>query len=240
MSVFAMSDTHLSFANNKPMSIFGDRWKDHETKIRQGWEAADIKDDDYIIIPGDISWALKLEDSYLDFAFLESLKGIKIIGKGNHDLWWSTDRKVMEMFDGQGFKTMKLLKNNCVVTDDYIICGSRGWYIDEKNAPTDSDYNKIVRREVLRLEMSISEGVKNNPDNKEILLFLHFPPVFKDFRCREIIEVIKKYDIKRCYYGHIHSVYDIPSYIEYDGIDFIIISADYLNFKPFKITCDKS
>jgi len=232
MAVFVISDLHLSFGNNKPMDIFGVRWENHEKKIEQGWEISGITDEDVVVIPGDISWALKLEDTHLDFTFLENLKGLKIIGRGNHDLWWTTETKVKKMFWGNDINTVKLLHNNAFETDEYTICGTRGWYYDEKNAPADTDYNKIINREVIRLELSLTQGAKFG---KEILVFMHFPPVFKDYVCAELIEMLKKYGIQRCFFGHIHSVYDIPPVFEYGGIRFELVSADYLNFIPIKI-----
>jgi len=232
MAVFVISDLHLSFGNNKPMDIFGARWENHEKKIEQGWEKVGITDGDIIVIPGDISWALKLEDTNLDFEFLNNLKGIKIIGRGNHDLWWTTETKVKKMFWGNDINTVKLLHNNAFETDEYTICGTRGWYYDEKNAPADTDYNKIINREVIRLELSLTQGAKFG---KDILVFMHFPPVFKDYVCAELIEMLKKYGIQRCFFGHIHSVYDTPPVFFYDGIRFELVSADYLNFIPIKI-----
>lgn len=231
-----MSDTHLAFSVNKPMDIFGDRWVNHGKKIEWGWEDAGITDDDTICMPGDISWAMKLEDAYTDFKFLNDLKGTKIIGRGNHDLWWDTDTKVIRMFEENGFTTLKLLRNNAIETDEYIICGTRGWYMDEKNSPDGADYKKIITRESMRLEMSLTQGdAMRKLSGKEILVFMHFPPVFNDYVCHEFISVLHKYDIKKCYFGHIHSVYSIQRQIMYENISFEIISADYLHFIPLKI-----
>lgn len=236
MSTFVLSDTHLAFSNDKPMSIFGTRWLNHENKIKQGWIEAGITDNDTTIISGDISWAMRLYDSYLDFKFIDELKGTKIIGRGNHDLWWDSDTKVLKMFEEKNLTTLKLLRNNAVDIDEYIICGTRGWYPDEKNAPSDTNYQKLVAREKIRLELSLSQGKKIQADSrKEIIVFFHFPPVFNDYVCAEFIEILHRFDIKRCYYGHIHSVYDIPPRREFEDIVFEITSADYLNFKPIKI-----
>lgn len=236
MALFAISDTHLSFSVNKPMDIFGDRWQNHGKKIAWGWEDAGITDEDTICIPGDISWAMKLEDSYHDFEFLHNLKGTKIIGRGNHDYWWDTDTKVTGMFEENGFNTLKLLRNNAVETDEHIICGTRGWYMDEKNSPVDADFTKISARETIRLEISLSQGAEIREQNgKEIIVFLHFPPIFNDYICYEFVNLLHKYDVKRCYYGHIHSVYSIQRQIIFENIAFEIISADFLHFIPLKI-----
>lgn len=236
MALFAISDPHLSFAVNKPMDIFGDRWVNHCKKIEWGWEDAGITEDDTICIPGDISWAMRLEEAYPDFKFLNKLKGTKIIGRGNHDLWWDTDTKVLRMFEESGFTTLKLLRNNALETDEHILCGTRGWYMDEKNSPSDADFDKIVAREAIRLEMSLSQGAEMSKySGKEMIVFMHFPPVFNDYVCYEFIELLHRYDIARCYYGHIHSVYSIERQIMFENIMFEIISADFLHFIPLKL-----
>ena len=230
----------MSLGVDKPMNVFGVNWDGHENKIKQGWDAAGVTAGDAVVIPGDISWALKLEDAVQDFKFLHSLKGVKIIGKGNHDLWWDTDAKIIKMFAENGFDSFKLLRNSAVETGEYIICGSRGWYMDAKNAPADADYGKIVLREKARLEMSLTAGVKlknssERNSGKEIVVFMHFPPVYNGYICGEFVETLCKYGIKRCYYGHIHSVYGIPPSAVYKSITFTMTSADFLDFTPLKI-----
>ncbi len=234
MSIFAMADLHLSLSVNKPMDIFGQRWQNYVDKIKKNW-CAIVNDDDTVIIPGDISWAIDLDEAKADFEFIESLPGKKLIGKGNHDYWWSTMSKNRKFLDDNGFKTIDFLFNNAYEVEDYIICGTRGWYIDEKlqNTKTDAEYPKIVAREASRLKLSLDEALKLKGDNnKQILVFLHFPPVYNSFICDEIVDVLLQYNIKNCYFGHIHGTYNIPKVVNYKGIDFCLISADYLNFIP--------
>ena len=234
MSIYAMADLHLPLSVNKPMDIFGARWTDYVNKIKKNWCAV-VNDDDTVIIPGDISWAINLEEAKKDFEFIESLPGKKLLGKGNHDFWWTTMAKNRKFLDDNGFKSIDFLHNNAYLIEDFIICGTRGWYVDEKlqNTKNDAEYEKIVLREASRLKMSIEEAISLRGDsNKQILVFLHFPPVFNSFICDQIVDVLCEYGIKNCYFGHIHGVYNVPKSFVYRDINFTLISADYLNFVP--------
>ena len=240
MSLYVISDLHLSTneTTNKSMEKFGTKWKDYHQKLEKYFKAI-ITEEDTIVIPGDISWAMTLDEAKSDFKFLDSLPGTKIIGKGNHDFWWSTASKIHAFFAENNIKTIKLLHNNAYLLEDCIICGSRGWFYDEKQQKTVGtvDYEKIVSREAQRLEISLNEAVKikNGGNDLPILVFLHFPPVYADCVCDKIIDVLKKYEIKTCYYGHIHNNYNIPRQFTFDGITFTMVAADYLNFAPMPI-----
>ena len=235
MSIFVLSDTHLSLYNDKPMDIFGNRWQSYAQKLDRGWKSV-VTDKDTVIIPGDISWGISLDEAKKDLLYIDSLPGQKYISKGNHDYWWSTVNKIGKFFEENRIQTIKLLHNNAYIVENCVICGTRGWYNESKNAPRDADYQKIVNREAGRLELSIKSGLGlHNSEEKEILVFLHFPPVYRDYVCDEIIDVLHRYNIKRVYYGHIHGVYNIPAAFEYEGITFTITSADYLNFVPLLV-----
>ena len=233
MSLFTLADTHLSITTDKPMDIFGVRWADHANKIKTEWEAA-VSPEDTVVIPGDISWGMNFEEAKEDFLFLDSLPGTKLISKGNHDYWWATKSKQDAFFEANGITTVKQLYNNAYKVGDLMVCGSRGWYNDDHNAPKDSDYEKIVNREVGRMELSINAANTIDPD-AEKLMFLHFPPVFGDYVCEEIVDCMLRHGIRRCYYGHIHGKYDSEPVIKYKEIDFYLVSADYLNFCPMLI-----
>ena len=241
MSLYAISDLHLSTNENtgKSMEVFGSRWMDYVQKLERNWRAV-ITDDDVVVIPGDISWAMTIDEAIHDFRFIESLPGKKLLGKGNHDFWWSTVSKMNAFFEKHELKTISALHNNAYETDDFIICGTRGWFNDESNQNTVGgtavDYKKIVAREQMRLKMSLEEGKKlRGESDKEILVFLHFPPVYGDFICQELVDVLSEYGIKRCFFGHIHGNYYMPKKTEYDGIEFIMIASDFLNFAPMPI-----
>ena len=239
MSLYVISDLHLSINENtgKSMEVFGPRWQNYIERIERNWRAV-ITDDDVVVIPGDISWAMSMEEALPDLKFIDSLPGRKIIGKGNHDFWWSTVSKMRRFFEENSITTIDILYNNALDTEDFIICGSRGWFNDESRqntvGNTEPDYEKIVNREAMRLKMSLEEGLKIKGD-KEMLVFLHFPPVYADFICREIIDVLHQYGIKNCFYGHVHGNYFMPRTLEFEGIDFIMTASDFLSFAPMPI-----
>ena len=233
MSLFVLSDTHLSHSTDKPMNIFGSRWESHTQKIYDAWQEI-VSPEDTVVIPGDISWAMSLDEAYYDLAFLDGLNGKKIISRGNHDYWWCTMKKLNAYIAEKELSSISFLHNNAINVEGYTICGTRGWYYEKKNAPAETDYQKIVAREVGRLEMSIEEG-KRICEDREIIVFFHFPPVYADFVCNELVDVLKKHAIARCWFGHIHSVYDVSGIIEHEGITFRMASADFLDFKPLLI-----
>ncbi len=225
MSVFAIGDTHLSFGSDKPMDIFSG-WKDFEKRLEENWRAI-VKDSDTVVIAGDISWAMNIENAREDFAFLDRLPGTKLIMKGNHDYWWSTKAKADKFFEQNGFSTLKILHNNAYLCSAVAVCGTRGWFFDcEVN-----EGNKVLLREAMRLQMSIDEAKKTGG---EPVVFLHYPPVTSDGKCcREIFDILIKEEIKRCYYGHLHggscknAVNDV-----YEGVKLSLISGDFLKFCP--------
>lgn len=233
MSLFSIADLHLSHSVDKPMDKFGARWHDHTEKLEQRWRAV-VTDSDTVVIPGDISWAIDFGEALADFEFIESLPGKKIIGKGNHDYWWSTVSKMKQFFEENSINTVSILYNNAIETEDYIIAGTRGWYVEEKLQQIETaEYKKIVARENGRLRLSLNEAkALQKTTGKPILVYFHFPPVFKDFRCGEFVDTMKEFKVKNCYFGHIHSNYLIPRTVESDGIAMTLISADYLDFVP--------
>lgn len=228
MSIFAIADLHFSYGADKPMDIFPG-WINYSDRIINNWNKL-ITDDDTVVIPGDISWSLKLEDTFSDFKILNELKGKKIILKGNHDLWWSTKKKLEDFLIANDFNTIKVIYNNSLVVDDYAICGSRGWYFDSE---TNED-KKIILRECGRIKTSIDEAKSTG---KNPVLFLHYPPVMRDRECEEIMDLIIQEGIKECYYGHLHgqSKHNLSVVGNYKGINFHLISADYVNFTPVPV-----
>lgn len=239
MSVFAISDLHLSTSDkSKDMAVFGGRWNNYIEKLVKNWNAV-VSPGDSVIIPGDISWATGLENSINDLKFVDSLNGTKYIGKGNHDLWWATYSKMIDFFNQNEISTIKVLYNNAYLIENTIVCGTRGWFYDEKTqkTPEPVDYAKLINREVTRLELSILAAKKLQEQNCDIgiKVFFHFPPIFDDYICRELVDTLHKYKIAECYYGHIHGNYAIPFNVTFEGISFRIISADYLGFVPYLI-----
>ena len=207
-------------------------------KIQKNWRAV-ITDQDTVIIPGDISWALKLEDAAEDLCFLDSLPGKKLIGKGNHDFWWATVTKMNSFFEANNIQTVQILYNNAYRMEDCIVCGTRGWFLEEGQQHTvgKGDYSRIVNRELIRLRMSLEavQRLQEKDTPLPILVFLHFPPVWNGFVCREIVDLLHEFNIRSCYYGHIHGAYYTPGTSTFEGIDFTLTAADYLNFIPMPI-----
>lgn len=236
MSLFVISDLHLDIlTNEKSMEVFGEKWKDYTKRIQKNWSAV-VSENDTVIIPGDISWALNLETSLNDLKWINDLPGKKILMKGNHDFWWSTVTKMKRFFAENNLNTFDILHNNAIETESYILAGSRGWFVDKAVQPqktTTVDYEKILNREQIHLRMSLNEAKKiQEKNNKEILVFFHFPPIWSDFKCEELLNILNEYNISRVFFGHIHGSYNHSSYFEYNGIQFRMISADFIDFIP--------
>ena len=239
MSVFVLSDPHLAIHNaEKSMEAFGPRWNGYVDRIATGWRRV-VSERDTVILPGDISWAMTLDEAREDLAFLDSLPGQKLLGKGNHDFFWSTATKMTAFFEQNGFSTLHLLYNNAYAVDGMIVCGTRGWFLDPRQQKTvgEVDYEKMINREVLRLRLSLDAArvLQADDPTAEIVPFLHFPPVFGEFRCEQIVQTLKEYGVRRCYYGHIHTPVCSLAPIESDGIFYILCAADQLGFTPLPV-----
>ena len=235
MSLYVIADLHLDTkGSGKSMEVFGSRWQDYVKKIKNNWTKL-IGDTDTVVIAGDVSWSLNLNDAEDDLKWIDALPGKKIILKGNHDFWWATHSKMTKFLKEKNIKSIEILSNNAIETENYVVCGSRGWFTDRsmQTAAQDVDYEKIINREIIRLKMSFDCAKKLNEETgKEIIAFLHFPPVWNDFRCDEIIELLAEYNIKKCYFGHIHGSYSVPGSFFDNGIEFRLISGDYIDFIP--------
>ncbi|HEX2927442.1 MAG TPA: metallophosphoesterase [Ruminiclostridium sp.] len=232
MSIYAIADLHLSLGIDKPMDVFGGRWSNYMEKLKENW-LSHVNENDTVIIPGDVSWATYIDSAYEDFRFIEDLPGKKIISKGNHDYWWTTSSKLNKYLQENNFKTISFMHNNAFMLEGTAICGTRGW-----KGPGEDDFKKddekIYKREIERLELSIKAALTLQQPN--MLVFMHYPPVTAKSRMTGFMDIMKKYGIKECYYGHLHGE-GIKGAIEgeYEGIDLKLISADHLNFKPLKI-----
>lgn len=245
MSIFVLSDLHLStnIKTNKSMEVFGSNWQNYIQRIEKNWKAV-VDEEDSVIIPGDISWALRLDEAYSDLHFIDSLPGHKYLGKGNHDFWWSTVSKLTDYFNKNKFFTLSVLYNNAYIVENAIICGTRGWFPDEdsQTSVNDPNYSKIINREINRLKISLDSAkvlynlAKEQKDKElPIIVFMHFPPVYNNKPIDEFVEVLKSYNVSHCYYGHIHNNYTIARTFVYDSIPFTLTSSDYLGFLPMKI-----
>lgn len=223
MALWTIADLHLSLGEDKPMDIFRG-WDNHVERLEQNWNAL-VEPEDTVVIIGDVSWAMQLENLGADFKFIDDLNGRKIIIKGNHDYWWETMKKMNAYVEKNGFSSISFINNNAFLANGISVCGTRGWSYD---CPESEE--KILNREVGRLKASIEEGIKLGG---EPIVFLHYPPVYADYVCDRIMDVLKEYGIKRCYYGHLHG-YSIGRAVngEYDGITFRLVSCDGNGFAP--------
>ncbi len=208
MEIYAISDLHLSFGVDKPMNVFGNVWENYEEKIKQNWEET-VKENDIVIIPGDISWGIDLNEALPDFKFIEALPGKKIILRGNHDYYFSTKTKLEKFLYSNNLKTISILHNNAISIEKYILCGARGWGKTESN---DKKLDKkILEREKNRLKISLEEGKKIQNEvflekgiKKEIIVAMHFPPFISNYT-----EILKEYNVKKCIYGHLHRLWTL-------------------------------
>ncbi len=224
MAVYTISDLHLSLSGDHSMDVFPG-WQGYVERIEQNWREH-ITDADTVVLPGDTSWGLSLEEALADFAFIDRLPGKKILLKGNHDYWWTTKNKMERFFSEHGLNSLQILHNNSVVVEGMAICGSRGWLFETGEA-FDA---KIINREAIRLELSLAEAEKTG---QPPVVFLHYPPVYGENESPQILDVLCRHRVSRCYYGHIHAAgcrYAVEG--RYLGIHFRLVSSDFLRFTP--------
>ena len=227
MALYAIGDLHLSLGAPKPMDVFGGTWVGYMDKLKEGMSV--LTPEDTVVILGDISWALGLEEAKADFAWINEIPGRKIILKGNHDYWWSTKKKFDKFCAANGFENQFILNNNCYQYGDWAICGTRGWFFEEEKSGQHDE--KVFKRELGRLETSLQSAGDLNK-----LVFLHYPPRYKGYECSEILELLKKYDVRYCFYGHLHGAsHGLALEGLWDGIEYRLVAADRLDFKPYKV-----
>lgn len=226
MALYAIGDTHLALGGDKIMDVFGGGWIGYVDKLRQGF--AEVTPEDTVVLCGDLSWGMSLEESKEDFAFLDALPGKKLLMKGNHDYWWTTASKMERFFVENGFTTLHLLHNNAYFYGDVALCGTRGWFYEEDRGEQSA---KIFNRELIRLEASLKAGGEG-----EKFCFLHYPPLYQGYRCQEIIDLMERYGVTRCYYGHLHGGgHRLAVSGQQGSIEYHLVAADYVGFRPTKI-----
>lgn len=225
MAIYVLGDPHLSFTTDKPMDVFGTRWQEHPRKIKEAWLKT-VREEDTVVLAGDLSWAMSLKDAEADLRFFHELPGKKILLKGNHDYWWETVAKMERFFEERKWDDFVILHNNMILCEGIALCGTRGW---EAAAAGEQD-GKILAREVQRLEHSLAAA----PADRERVVILHYPPF--DGEHAPFAALLKKYGVRRCYYGHIHgraAAESVPTVR--DGVCYTLVSADALNFEPLLI-----
>ena len=227
MALYAIGDLHLCLGAPKPMDIFGGAWVGYMEKLRQGMQV--LTPEDTLVLMGDLSWALDLESAKADFAWIAALPGRKIILKGNHDYWWSTAAKFTRFCQENGFENLFLMNNNCYFYENIAICGTRGWFYEEERSGQHDE--KVFRRELGRLEASLKAA-----GEQEKLVFLHYPPRYKGYECPEILALLERHGVRRCFYGHLHGgSRSLAREGLWSNIDYRLLSADQLDFRPMQI-----
>ena len=224
MALYAIGDTHLSLASDKPMDVFGGGWTGYVDKLKEGFQI--ISPEDTVVICGDVSWGMSLEEARADFAFLDALPGgRKLLLKGNHDYWWTTASKMKAFFAENGFSTLDILHNNCHFYGETALCGTRGWFYEEDRGEHSA---KIFNRELIRLEASLKAAGEG-----EKLSFLHYPPLYQGYRCQEILDLLERYRVSLCCYGHLHGGSHRLAVTGRQGtVDSRLVAADYVGFRP--------
>ena len=227
MALYAIGDLHLCLGAPKPMDVFGGAWIGYMDKLREGLSV--IKPEDTTVLLGDLSWALDLSSAKADFAWIDEIPGRKIILKGNHDYWWSTIAKFNKFCKENGFTNQFILNNNFYECNGYAICGTRGWFFEEQRSGEHDE--KVFKRELMRLEASLKAA-----GDLPKIVFLHYPPKYKGYECPEIIALMKRYDVRRCFYGHLHGAsHGLAMEGLWDGIEYRLVAADKLGFKPLMV-----
>ena len=227
MALYAIGDLHLCLGAPKPMDIFGGAWVGYMDKLKDGMSV--LTEEDTLVLLGDLSWSLDLPNAKADFTWIDQIPGRKIILKGNHDYWWSTTAKFQKFCQENGFANLHLLNNNCYDYEDIAICGTRGWFFEEERSGQHDE--KVFKRELIRLEASLKAA-----GEKQKYVFLHYPPRYKGYECREILELLEKYEVRRCFYGHLHGgSHKLAMEGQWDGVDFRLVAADYIGFRPYRV-----
>lgn len=227
MALYAIGDLHLCLGASKPMDVFGGAWVGYMDKLKEGLSV--IRPEDTTVLLGDLSWALDLRGARADFAWINRIPGRKILLKGNHDYWWSTAAKFKKFCEENQFENLYLLNNNCYCYGDYAICGTRGWFFEEERSGQHDE--KVFRRELIRLEASLKAA-----GERPKLVFLHYPPRYQGYTCPEILALLKRYDVRRCFYGHLHGgSHALAMEGLWDGVEYRLVSADYIGFRPYTV-----
>ena len=227
MALYAIGDLHLCLGAPKPMDVFGGAWVGYMEKLKAGISV--IQPGDTTVLLGDLSWALDLASAQADFAWIDQIPGRKIILKGNHDYWWSTAAKFYTFCKDNKFSDQWILNNNFYDSNGIALCGTRGWFFEEDRSGQHDE--KVFKRELLRLEASLKAA-----GDLPKIVFLHYPPRYKGYECPEIIRLLKQYDVRECFYGHLHGAsHSLAIEGPWDGIDYKLVAADRLNFQPYRV-----
>ena len=227
MALYTLADPHLSLGTDKPMDVFGAAWRGYVEALRENLSV--LKPEDTLVIPGDVSWGINLDEAEPDFRFLASFPGRKILVKGNHDLWWTTVTKMKKFFAEKELENFEFLHNTCFFYGDAALCGTRGWFYEEEKGIEHDE--KILNRELSRLRASLDAAKKAGA--KRILCFMHYPPRYGAYLCEPICALLAQYGVEQLFYGHLHAQSHKNAFLgSYEGVSYRLVSADYLRFVP--------
>lgn len=230
MKVFSISDLHLSINSNKPMDIFGPVWENYLEEIEASWDSL-VSDDDIVLIPGDISWAMYLKDAVADLKYISHFKGKKVLLRGNHDYWWKSISELRRNLP----ENMYAVQNDAIKFENVIICGSRGWVVPETTHKSEED-EKIYKRELIRLELSLKEATALRQDGDVLICLTHYPPFNSRHEDSDFTRLMEKYGVNKAVFGHLHS-YDKRQALTYskNGIDYFLTSCDLVKNQLVRI-----
>ncbi|MBQ8425943.1 MAG: metallophosphoesterase [Clostridia bacterium] len=230
MKIYALSDLHLSFNCDKPMDIFGGNWEGYTDKIKENWQSK-VTDDDIVLIAGDISWAMKLDEVHKDIEWIDKLNGTKIMIKGNHEYWWKSISSVREILP----ESIKAIQNDALKIGSFIFCGSRGWIVPEKGKELSEEDAKIYRREVERMKLTLMSAKTLKQNDEKIILMIHFPPFNMDKEDNGFTTLFEEYGVDSVIFGHLHGYSKCDLYSEKNGVKYYLTSCDHINNNPVEI-----
>jgi hypothetical protein len=228
MRVYAISDLHLSNDCDKPMDVFGGNWEGYTTKIQENWSKS-VKADDIVLIPGDISWAMKLEEAKKDLEWIDKLPGTKIMIKGNHEYWWKSISAVRSILP----ESIKAIQNDAIKLGKFVFCGTRGWTVPD---PNDKDYTaedlKIFKREVERLKLTLMSAKVLKSQGDKVIAMIHYPPFDANKGDSEFTQLFEEYEVDIVVFGHIHGYTNCPLFYEKNNVKYYFTSCDHINNNP--------
>ena len=227
MKIFAISDLHLSESCDKPMDVFGGNWENYQQKIQENWKNL-VSEDDLVLIAGDISWAMKLEDAKPDLEWIDRLPGRKIIIKGNHEYWWKSISAVREILP----PSIIAIQNDAIKIDNFVICGTRGWVVPEKNKTLLPDDQKLYERETERLKLTLKAAKQLQEDGDKIIAMMHFPPRNSDKEDSAFTKLFEEFGVSKVVFGHLHGYTNCELISEKNEIIYYFTSCDHINNKP--------
>lgn len=235
MKIYAISDLHLSFNCDKPMDVFGGNWEGYTEKIMANWQKK-VKDDDIVLIAGDISWAMKLDEVNKDLEWIDALPGKKIMIKGNHEYWWKSISSVRAILPS----SIMAIQNDAIKLGDCIFCGSRGWVVPEKNKTLSDEDLKIYNREIERMKLTLMAANTLRSSGEKIFVMIHFPPYNLDKDDSGFTQLFEQYGVDYVIFGHLHGYVKCDLFTERNGVKYYFTSCDHINNDPVLILDEKT